>query len=380
MTARGPLPDVIIVGAGLIGCASGYWLARRGLRVLLLERGDVADGASGACDGHLCCQSKSLGLHLKLAQQSLKLYAALPDELDADIGYRPCGSWMVAEGPEEWQALAAAVEQRRAAGLEVSLHDGPYVYREEPVLSRRIVGGSYCPTDGQVDPWQTTLGFFRAARRLGAEFALGVKVREVTVRGGTATGVRTTGGDIVGGSVLVAAGAWSASLLTAAGVALGSTARRGEILVTESMPPLLSSVVLHSRYVSAKFGCQGERPATLVMEQNAAGNLLIGSTRSCAGLDVHNTPDGVGALAAEVARMAPSIAGLSAVRCFAGLRPCSGDGLPLVGPVPGIDRLFIAGGHEGDGVALAPITGQIVADALCGGPREWLCELLPGRE
>ncbi len=379
MTTNGPLPDVLIVGGGLIGCSCAYSLARAGLRVLVLEREDLAAGASGACDGHLCCQSKSPGIHLELARRSLSLYDALADELGPEVGFRRCGSWLIAETEGEWAALRSAAEARRDAGLEVSLHDTGEVCRQEPALSDRIAGGSYCPTDGQVDPWQLTLGFHRAACRLGAAFRLDAEVREITVERGKTTGVRTSCSHIACGSVLVAAGAWSARLLGTVGVTLSLRPRRGEILVTEAMPPLLSSIVLHSPYLSAKFSRDNDRPATLVMEQSAAGNLLIGSTRSYAGLDVRNTPEGIGAVAAEAARLAPAVRALHVVRCFAGLRPCSGDGLPVIGPVPGMEGLFVATGHEGDGVALAPITGRIVADGISGEPREWPSELLPGR-
>jgi len=378
--AAKPSPDVVVVGGGLVGCSCAYWLAGRGMRVALLEREDVAAGASGACDGHLCCQSKAPGIHLQLAQRSLRLYDVLSDELGAEIGFRRCGSWLIAETPEEWRVLRSAAEGRRAAGLGISLHAGEEVWRDEPVLSRTLAGGSYCPTDAQIDPWGVTLELYRAARRVGAECDLGAEVREIRIDRGRATGVRTASGDVACGCVLVAAGAWSASLLASAGVALPLRPRRGEILVTESMPPLLSSIILHSPYVSTKFRQGDLRPATLVLEQSAAGNLLIGSTRSYAGLDVRNTPGGVIGEAAEAARLAPGLCHLNIVRCFAGLRPCSGDGLPLLGPVAEVEGLFVASGHEGDGIALAPVTGEIVAEGIAGsGPAAWPAALLPSR-
>lgn len=375
-----PSPDVVVIGGGLIGCSCAYWLAGRGMRVLLLEREDVAAGASGACDGHLCCQSKAPGIHLQLAQRSLALYDVLSDEIGAEIGFRRCGSWLIAETVQEWHLLRSTAEARQAAGLEVSLHAGEQVCEDEPVLSKTLAGGSYCPTDAQIDPWRTTLGLYRAARRAGAECDLGAEVREIRIERGRATGVRTGFGDVACGCVLVTAGAWSASLLASAGVALPLRPRRGEILVTESMPPILSSIILHGPYLSTKLRQGGSRPAALVLEQSAAGSLLIGSTRSYAGFDVRNTPGGVVGEAAEVARLAPGLCHLAIVRCFAGLRPCSGDGLPLLGPVEEVEGLLVASGHEGDGIALAPVTGEIVAEGIAGGgPAAWPEALLPTR-
>ena len=92
--------DVIVVGGGLIGCAAAYSLAKRGARVRVFERGDLAAGASGACDGHVCCQSKAAGAHLELARRSLGLHETLPAQLGEETGFRSCGSWVIAETEE----------------------------------------------------------------------------------------------------------------------------------------------------------------------------------------------------------------------------------------------------------------------------------------
>jgi len=372
-------PGVVVVGGGLIGCAAAYSLAKRGLRVMVLEREDIASGASGACDGHVCCQSKAPGVHLDLAQRSVALYRTLSEELEEDTGFRQCGSWLIAETPEELEALATATQERQADGMEVGLHTGEEARAAEPILTKALAGGSFCPIDGQTDPWRKTLAFYRAARRLGAQFALGADVKRVLVDGDRVTGVETSTGRIQAGAVLLAAGAWTARLCEGIGVLLPVQPRRGEMLVTEPMPRMLSSVILHAPYVASKLDRNAERPATLVLEQIDEGNLLIGSTRSYTGLDVRNTPQGVAAIAREAYRLAPGLRDLSLIRCFSGLRPCSGDGLPLVGPVPGLEGLFVATGHEGDGVALAPVTGEIVGEGLCGQAESWPPQLLPGR-
>jgi glycine/D-amino acid oxidase-like deaminating enzyme len=376
--SRATSPDVIIVGAGLIGCACAYALARRRLSVTVLERGDLAEGASGACDGHVCCQSKAPGVHLDLARRSLALHEHLSEELGEATGFRRCGSWLIAETEAEWQALEHAAEERRVAGLPIELHAGDDLHRAEPVLSASLRGGSFCAVDGQTDPWRTTLALAHAAQRLGAEARLGLEVSALRLRRGRVTGVETRGGPIDAGSVLLCVGAWTAQLLRPLGVDVGLRPRRGEILVTEPMPPLLSSIILHSPYVTSKLDHGADGPAMLVLEQTTDGNVLVGSTRAFAGLDSRNTPEGIGSVAGEAARLAPAIGDLHLIRTFAGLRPCSEDGLPLVGPVAGVEGLFVATGHEGDGVALAPITGQIVADAISASAG-WVAELLPAR-
>lgn len=271
---------------------------------------------------------------------SLARYETLGEELGEATGFRRCGSWLVAASEEEWEALGRSTEERRAAGLSVSRRGGEEVREAEPALGEAVVGGGFCETDGQIHPWRTALAFAHAAKRLGARLELGVEATGVEVQQGRAVGVATAAGVVEGGAMLLAAGAWTARLCEGLGVELGLRPRRGEILVTEPMPPLLSSVIVHAPYVSSKLGRHGEQAATMVLEQTEDGDLLMGSTRE-----------------------------------FAGLRPCSGDGLPLVGPVAEVEWLFVATGHEGDGVALAPVTGEIVAEGLLEG--EWRRELLP---
>jgi glycine/D-amino acid oxidase-like deaminating enzyme len=374
-----PLPDVLVVGGGLIGCACAHSLAKRGLRVLVLEREDLAAGASGACDGHVCCQSKAPGLHLELARRSLALYRTLADELGEPTGFRGCGSWLIAETPAEMGALARATRERAAKELPVSLQSGDEARAAEPVLADGLAGGSFCSTDGQTDPWLTTLAFYRAATRTGAEFRLGVDAKRLLLDGRRVTGVETSAGPLGAGVVLLAAGAWTGRICAEIGVSLPVRPRRGEILVTEPMPPMLSSIILHAPYVAAKLYDDQERPATLVLEQIEEGNVLIGSTRAYAGYDARNTPQGISAIAGEARRLAPGLADLNVIRSFSGLRPASPDGLPLLGPIPGFDGLFVATGHEGDGIALAPVTGEIVGSSLVEGGNAWPVDLLPAR-
>jgi sarcosine oxidase subunit beta len=371
--------DVLVVGGGLIGCACAYSLAKGGLRVALIERGDLGSGASGACDGHVCCQSKAPGPHLDLALRSLDLYRTLDEELGEPTGFRQCGSWLIAETEDELASLAAAADQLRAGGLAVELRTGSEVRAAEPVLAESLAGGSFCATDGQTDPWRTTLAFHQAAARLGVHFRLGEPARSLWAEGCRMRGAETATGRLEAGAVLLAAGAWTAGLCEPLGVTLPVVPRRGEILVTEPMPRMLSSIVLHAPYLVSKQPSDQERPATLVLEQIDEGNLLIGSTRSHAGLDTRATLSGITSIAAEARRLAPGIGTLHVIRSFSGLRPASPDGLPLLGPVPGLDGLFVATGHEGDGIALAPVTGEMAAEGLVGGEDNWPSGLLPGR-
>jgi sarcosine oxidase subunit beta len=192
----------------------------------------------------------------------------------------------------------------------------------------------------------------------------------VVAERGRVRGVRTNGGTASAGSVLICAGAWTQALCETVGVRAPVRPRRGDLLVTEAMPPMVRSVLLHAPYVAGKRGNAGLRPATLVVEQIEEGNLLIGSTRVYAGFEVRVSAEGVAAISEEAQRLAPGLRRLHVIRAFGGLRPCSGDGLPLVGPVSRVEGLHVAAGHEGDGVALAPVTGQLVADGMLGGA--WL--------
>jgi len=150
--------------------------------------------------------------------------------------------------------------------------------------------------------------------------------------------------------------------------------RRGQIVVTEAYAPLLQRGLLSAKYIAAKYNPALAETGELGLsiEQTKSGGFLLGSTREFVGFDRRTTWSAMRRIAVQTSRILPALRDFRVIRTFAGLRPSSPDGLPILGPVPNVEGLFLAAGHEGDGIALSPITGQIIA--------EWIEEGSPGMD
>jgi sarcosine oxidase subunit beta len=364
--------DVIIVGGGVIGTAVAYYAAKAGKQVTLLDRGDIAGGTSGACDGFIILQSKNPGPHLELALQSAAMYRTLSAELDYDLEYVPCGGMVVAETEKQAELMRALIIKQQAAGLSVELLPIKEARESEPLLAEDLWGAAYCREDAQVNPIRVAQGFAKAARRLGAQVRSGVEVNGLIIESGRVCGVRTNEGELRADYVVNAAGVWSPELVAPYGINLPIKPRRGQILVTEPLPSMLRHVILCACYLIAKYhpeeldstDRQHRLGVGLAVEQTAHGGLLIGSTREFAGFDRRTTLAGIEAVARHARRILPALATVNVIRTFAGLRPHTPDGLPILGPLAGLPGLIMAAGHEGDGIALAPVTGKLIAEYL----------------
>lgn len=364
--------SVVVVGGGVIGTSVAYYAAKAGHKVTLIERGDIATGTSGACDGFIILQSKNPGPHLDLAMESADMYRTLAAELDFDIEYLPCGGMIVAETEKQANLLSQHIEKQRKSGVKVELLPIAEARRREPALADNLWGASFSEGDSQVNPMRLAQGFSQAARRLGADIRCGVQADNLLMERGRICGVETTTGKLNSDFVVNATGVWAPKLLAPFGVDVPIKPRRGQLLVTEPMPQMLNHVLLCACYLIAKYHPE-ELDATdrhhrlgvgLAVEQTVHGGLLIGSTREFAGFDRSTTLAGIEAVAQHAQRILPVLANVNIIRTFAGLRPYTPTGLPILGPVPELPGLIMAAGHEGDGIALAPVTGRRIADML----------------
>ena len=374
--------DVVIVGGGVIGASVAFHLAERGMRPLVCERRELAAGSSGACDGLIFLQSKKPGLHLRLALESQRRIEALRARLPFGFEYVRCGGLVVIGGEAEHAAMVRYVAAQRESGLDVRLVDGREARLLEPALAGDVPAAAYSPLDGQVNPIRLTLALAAGARRAGARIMPCCEVLGFQRQAGAVCGVATSRGTIRTRTVVLAAGAHTPGLAAMLGLDLPIRPRRGELLVTEPLAPLLRHCLISAHYIAVKFdpalAARGGRSVS--MEQTARGNLLLGSTREFVGLDRRTTVAGMQSIATGAARMVPALANVRVIRAFAGLRPWTPDGLPLLGPVPGLPGLVLAAGHEGDGIALSAVTGALIAEQIAlGQPHIDLKDFSPAR-
>jgi sarcosine oxidase subunit beta len=361
--------DVVVIGAGIIGSSIAYHLSQYKLQVTLLERGDIAAGSSGACDGLVFLQSKKPGIHLQLAMASRRRFDALAQRLPVPIEYKATGGLVVVETEAEMAAMAQFVNAQQEIGLDVRLLDARRTRQLEPHLSEHLLGATHSTLDGQVNPIALTLGFAMGAKSLGVRLITGTRVKGIDTTAGRVSAVETDAGRIETAIVVNAAGAHAPEIGAMVGLTIPIKPRRGQIIVTEACPPMVRHCLVSAKYIAAKYDpeiAKGEGEG-ISIEQTENGNFLLGSTREFVGYDKRTTPEGLRRIAAKTAGILPALAQVNVIRAFAGLRPYTPDGLPILGPVDDVSGFIMAAGHEGDGIALSPITGELIGQWIATG-------------
>ncbi|MGW4072036.1 NAD(P)/FAD-dependent oxidoreductase [Streptomyces asiaticus] len=395
--------DLVVIGAGVVGAAAAWFATLAGLRVVVVDRGAIAGGTSGAGEGNVLVSDKEPGPELELARYSRQVWGE-------DLG--PYGEWwefeqkgglVVASTPAALGALRTLAERQRARGVVVREVSGAELHDLEPRLTREAAGGALYPQDAQVQPMLAAAHLLRLARRRGAVVRTGTEVVGFLRRTGTpatsgggdagapvapgggagapVTGVRTPHGTVSAPAVLNAAGTWAGAVAGLAGVELPVLPRRGFVLVTEPLPPAtVRHKVYAADYVDAVASSDAELQASPVVEGTGGGTVLIGSTRERVGFDRRPSPAAVRALARGAIGLFPMLASVRAMRVYAGFRPYCPDHLPVIGPDPRAPGLWHACGHEGAGIGLAAGTGKLIAQALTGEATDLdLTPFAPGR-
>lgn len=359
---------MVVVGAGMVGAACALYAARAGLDVVVVDRGPVAGGTTGAGEGNLLVSDKEPGPELRLALLSLRLWADLAQHLGAEVEYEPKGGLVVASTPEALSSLTELAAGQRAAGVETTPVPPDQLHALEPYVAPGLAGGVRYPQDAQVMP---TLAAAHLLRACGARLETGRTVTGV-LRGadGAVRGVRTDRGDLLAPAVVNAAGTWGGEIAALAGAPLPVLPRRGFVLVTEPLPPRVRHKVYAADYVADVASDSAALQTSPVVEGTAAGPVLIGASRERVGFDRSFSLPVVRALAAGATRLFPFLTDVRVMRAYLGFRPYLPDHLPAIGPDPRVPGLFHACGHEGAGIGLATGTGRLLAQALTGEPPE----------
>ncbi len=351
-------PDVIIVGGGIIGCSIGFFLAKAGVRPLVLERSMVGAEASSGGAGMLTAQAHTdepgALFDLKLASRAMyePLAAELRDRTEMDIEFRMLGHLVPALTDEEDEAVAKRVAWQAARGLPAEKLDARAAREMEPGLTPEVRGAGWFPEDHHVNNTAVTQAFASAAMRLGGEVRTDCTVVDLAREGERVTGVRTADETIAAGTVILCAGAWMQEFERAAGTPLPIIPAKGQIVVARLDAPALRHVV----YGTAAYAIP--RPS---------GEHIIGSTVEFVGFDKRVTVEGITGILQGMTRLVPALRDGAMAASWACLRPAAPDGLPLLGPVPGRPGLVIATGHFRNGILLAPITGKIIAELVVNG-------------
>ncbi|MCX3061124.1 NAD(P)/FAD-dependent oxidoreductase [Streptomyces beihaiensis] len=356
--------DVIVVGAGMVGAACAYYAGLAGLSVTVVDRGAVAGGTTGAGEGNLLVSDKEPGPELELALLSARLWRELAKSLPPRIEYETKGGLVVASGPAGMAALRDFAAGQERAGVEAHEITPDRLTDLEPHLAPDLAGGFHYPQDAQVQPALAAAHLLRAS---DAQVRLGAEVTSLLAGpDGRVTGVRTATGVLHAPHVVNAAGVWGGELARRAGSDLPVLPRRGFVLVTEPLPRVVRHKVYAADYVADVANGSAALQTSAVVEGTAAGPVLIGASRERVGFDRGLSTEVLRRLAAQATALFPVLAGVRAIRTYAGFRPYLPDHLPAIGPDPHVPGLLHACGHEGAGIGLAPATGLLVAQLLTG--------------
>ncbi|MFY1635699.1 NAD(P)/FAD-dependent oxidoreductase [Solwaraspora sp. WMMB335] len=389
--APGRGADVVVVGAGIIGAACADELAAAGLDTVVVDRTGIGAGTTGAGEGNILVSDKEPGPELALALLSRALWQRFGAELaagsvpgteslhrrrlgdpstgpgDSGIALEAKGGLVVATGADGLAGLHQLAASQRAAGV-VAEPVGPDRARAlEPQLTPDLAGGVHYPQDMQVQPVLAAATLLRRARANGARLVTG---RPVTGFGrdrtGRITSVRTPAGAIATRYVVNAAGLGAREVAALAGVHLPIQPRRGFILVTEPLPPMIRGKVYDAAYVADVASDDRTLQTSTVVEATDGGTILIGASRERVGLDPALRVDVLARLARQAIRLFPALTGVRAIRAYRGFRPYSPDHLPVIGADPDVAGLLHAAGHEGAGIGLAPATGLLIRQMVTG--------------
>jgi glycine oxidase len=350
--------DILIIGGGIIGLSLAREVAGYGLRVTLLERHQPGREASWASAGMLAPQGElSEGAFLQLCLESNRRYPAFRESVEEEVEircyHREAGTLAMAVTDEDEAEFRHTYERQRADGLQVEWVSGEEARRIEPALSERVRGGLFLPGDRHVENRVLVPALEMSCHMRGVEIVCGAVVTNVLAEDGRAVGVDTTLGPYYGGTVINAAGAWSACIgVPDPALRPPVFPVRGQMVaITLPRPTFLSRVVRSPR-------------SYLVPRHD--GRLFLGATMERVGFDKRNTVWGLHKLLSGAMELFPELEHCSVQETWAGLRPGSLDNHPVLGATP-LPGYLLATGCFRNGLLLAPVIAQEMAHLVVSG-------------
>ena len=352
--------DLAIVGGGIVGAACAMEAARAGLGVVVIESSVIGGGATAAGMGHIVVMDDSEA-QFALTHYSGQRWREIAPDLPSDVEYDNCGTIWVAADEEEMAEVRRKQSYYQARGVAVEVLDAQALADAEPNLRAGLVGGLLVPSDSVVYPPCAARFFLERARSLGATLYLGRTVVALNP-----DGVKLSEGAYISADVTISAmGSW-APLLTPG---IDVQKRKGHLLITDRYPGFVRHQLVELGYLKSAHSLRSDSVAFNVQPRKT-GQVLIGSSRQY-GVDDSKVEAAIlSQMLTRAEKYMPDITKLSAVRAWTGFRAATPDKLPLIGPCPGHDRLYLATGHEGLGITTSMGTAALLVDQLLGRPSQ----------
>jgi len=394
MSPRVKDAEVVVIGGGIAGASAAYHLALHGRRVALLERGEIASGASGVNAGAI----DSIGwgdrpdLQAHLTAGSAEIFERLQLDLGEDIEWRRSGALQVIGTPEQHAFTRDRVAALRARGHRVELLTIREARSLEPGLAPSLLGAMYSPLRSQADPRKATRAFATLAARAGATVLTDHAVTAIAPRPAGGYVVETARGPILAPVLVLAAGAWCGPLGAMLGLEIPIVPVRGQMWGTAPVAPRIFQTISSAESASDWHRAGGGRPPELTLRDGARvtrhlygrqrrdGEIVFGGDREVAGWEATPDPAGIEVNRRHAAEVLPFLADVPVARTWAGLMPFTLDGKPLIGRLDGRADLWIVGGLASSGFGRGPMAGKLLADYLhTGAPSPALAEADPFR-
>lgn len=351
--------DVIVIGSGVIGCAAAYYMAKKGMSVLVLDQDESVGNGGSSRNGGGVRQSGRDSRELPLAIYGVEnVWPTLSDELGVDVEYHKEGNLRLGKTETHKQILTGLTEKAVACGLNVRMIDAEEVRKINPYLSEEVTCASWCPTDGHANPLTTTLGFYKNARALGVVFHMGEKVVKLEKVHGKLRRVCTKTTVYEADQVLVAAGYASRFLTQTVGIDVPMQEELIEALVTEAEPKMFPQML-------------GTADADFYGHQTNHGSFVFGGATGMESTVLDNGTNRTSSLTAPcicrgIMKYVPKLADAKIVRTWAGYEDLSIDGIPVISKVEEVPGLLLACGFTGHGFGISPVVGQLLAQLAAG--------------
>lgn len=350
--------DAVVIGGGIVGCATAYNLAKLGLKkVVLVEEKYLASGATGRCGAGLRMQWGSEP-NCVLSRDSIAMFETLEEELEyqGSIELKQNGYLLLAYNETMVEQFHKNLGLQHRLGIPSRWMTPEEVKEMVPHINLQgLLGATYCPKDGHCNPFKATDAYAQAARRLGVEILTYTKVTNLLTEGDAITGVETTAGTISSPLVISCAGAYTRELGKILGVDIPVYPERHQILVTEPVEPLLGPMVMsfyHGIY------CQQVPHGGFVMG--------LGDPNEIKDYNIDSSWQFMHEMAAKITFILPKLKELRVVRQWSGLYDLTPDKTQILGAVPEVPGFFVAAGFSGHGFMVAPVVGKLMAEVMLG--------------
>jgi len=350
--------DIVIIGGGIQGCSIAYNLAKKGAKnIVILEKNTCASGSSGRCGAGIR-QQFGTKMNCILARESMKIFETLSEELDYDIELNQAGYLILAYTEKEINQFKKNVVLEQSLGIEAKMVTPEEAKEIVPPLNLEgIIGGTFCPTDGNVNPLYTTFGYAEAAQRLGVKYYPFTEVTEIETEDKRILSVIANKGKILTPIVVNAAGGYSGPVGKMAGVDIPVYSQRHQILITEPIDPLWKPMLMSFS-------------KNYYFQQLPDGGVLGGygdPEHEIIGDNVGSSWQFSRTMAKKMVKLVPILKEVHMVRQWAGLYNMSRDAQPILGEHPQLKGFYMSVGFSGHGFMLAPVTGKLIAELILDG-------------